>query len=114
MDSAHILLRSIVRAFYTAEYILIIDAVIIHSTLRDDDLAYVMGSQTKHTRKLCFKLQEDGLLHKQSRPELRQGANRATNRDYYYINLHQAIDNIKWRLRSMNRKAESLSIKLLL
>lgn len=104
MDLAHTLIRSVARAFYTAEHILILDAILLHSALRDDDLAFVMGSQTKHTRKLCYKLQEDGILHKESRPEIRQGANRATNRDYYFINLHAAIDSIKWRIASMQRK----------
>lgn len=104
MDLAHTLIRSVARAFYGAEHSLILDAILLHSALRDDDLAFVMGSQTKHTRKLCYKLQEEGILHKESRPEIRQGANRATNRDYYFINLHAAIDSIKWRIASMQRK----------
>lgn len=104
MDLAHTLIRSVARAFYTSEYILILDAIAQYSALRDDDLAHLLGSQTKHTRKLCFRLVEDGLLHKGSKAETRVGANRAVNRDYYYVNLHLAIDNIKWRLKSMQRK----------
>lgn len=106
MDQAQALLRSITRAFYGAEHILIMDAVLLHWALRDDDLAHLMGQQVKHLRRLCNKLREDGLLYVHSRPETREGANRPINRDYYWVDVHRAIDVVKFRVKSMVREVE--------
>jgi len=108
MDIASTLIRSVARAFYHADpaYIIIIDALIMHSTLRDDDLALLLGTQTKHLRKLCGRLREDGLISVHARAELREGAQRPFNRDYYFINFHKAIDVIKYRLKVMMRSIE--------
>lgn len=108
MDIASQLVRSVVRAFYPTEpaYIIIIDALIMHSALRDDDLALLLGTQTKFLRKLCSRLREDGLISVHSRAEMREGAQRPFNRDYYFINFHRAIDVIKYRLKVMTREIE--------
>lgn len=109
MDIASTLIRSVARAFYHADpaYIIIIDALIMHSTLRDDDLALLLGTQTKHLRKLCGRLREDGLISVHARAELREGSQRPFNRDYYFINFHKAIDVIKYRLKVMMRSVEA-------
>jgi transcription initiation factor TFIIE subunit alpha len=108
MDIASTLIRSVARAFYSVDpsYIIIIDALIVHSTLRDDDLAILLGTQTKHLRKLCGRLREDGLISVHSRAELREGAQRPFNRDYYFINYHRAIDAVKYRMKVMSNSIE--------
>lgn len=120
-DLAALLLRTTARAFYTTEHILIIDALILHSTLQDTDLSHLLGMQTKHLRKLCSKLREDGLLSVQSRAERRAdgtgsyyggapgagGKERLTHRDWYYLNFHRAIDSIKYRMYKLNRRIEA-------
>jgi transcription initiation factor TFIIE subunit alpha len=108
MDIASTLIRSIARAFYGVDpsYIIIIDALIVHSTLRDDDLAILLGTQTKHLRKLCGRLREDGIISVHSRAELREGAQRPFNRDYYFINYHRAIDVVKFRMKVMTNMIE--------
>jgi transcription initiation factor TFIIE subunit alpha len=82
MDTAQLLVRSVMRAFYDTRSILIIEALMMHSaygthmleqwitqsdadrlySLRDDDLAYLMGMNTKDIHKLCAKLKEDRFL----------------------------------------------------
>lgn len=106
MDLANTLIRSITRAFYKPEHQIIMDAVLMHSTLRDDDLALLMGQQTKHLRKECFKLREDGLLSVHSRDEIREGSNRPFKRDFYFVDTHRAIDVIKYRVKSIGRAIE--------
>ncbi|GAB7364350.1 hypothetical protein MBLNU230_g4893t1 [Neophaeotheca triangularis] len=120
-DLAALLLRTTARAFYSTEHILVIDALILHSTLQDSDLAHLLGMQTKHLRKLCGKLREDGLLSVQSRAERRAdgtgsyyggapgagGRERLTHRDWYYLNFHRAIDSIKFRIHKLNRRIEA-------
>lgn len=108
MDIASTLIRSVARAFYSVDpsYVIIIDALIVHSTLRDDDLAILLGTQTKHLRKLCGRLREDGIISVHSRAELREGAQRPFNRDYYFINYHRAIDVVKFRMKVMTDMIE--------
>ena len=106
MDLAQTLLRSTVRSFYPPEQIIIMDAVLLHSALRDDDLALLMGMQTKALRKSCSKLREDGLLSVHSRQETREGANRPFARDYYFVDTHRAIDVIKYRLKTMAKMVD--------
>lgn len=121
MDLAKHLLRTTVRAFYTTEHTLIIDALAIHSTLTDIDLAHVLGMQPKALRRLCGKLKEDGLISVQSRGEKKEGAPPASSasqpggfkerlfyRDWYYLNYHRAIDSLKYRLWRLSRHIESL------
>jgi len=119
------LLRIVARAFYPTEHVLVIEALIIHSTLSDADLAFVLGMQPKPLRKLCGRLKEDGLLSIQTRSERRTdgsggyhfgggggtsqfGKERLTNKDWYYLNFHRAIDSIKYRMHKLNKHVESL------
>ena len=123
-DLATLLLRTTVRAFYGTEHILVIDALILHSTLPDSDLAYTLSMQPKYLRKICGRLREDGLLSVQSRAERRtdgtqpfygsssqagqHGRERVTHKDWYYLNFHRAIDSIKYRMYRLNKHVESL------
>ncbi|KAF5213340.1 hypothetical protein E0198_000857 [Clavispora lusitaniae] len=50
------LLRFVARGFYSRPYILILDAVLIHSVLSEDDLIYLLGINRKELRSLCNKL----------------------------------------------------------
>ena len=119
-DLAHLLLRTVARAFYTAEHALVIDALITHGTLQDTDLAHVLGQQIKPLRKLCGRLKEDGMVSVQTRAERKTegsqsyypgghgqpGKERTTSRDWYYINLHRAIDSIKYHMYKLNKHVE--------
>lgn len=119
-DLATLLLRTVARAFYATEHILVIDALIRHSTLPDTDLAYVLSMQPKSLRKLCGRLKEDGLLSVQTRAERKTdgtqslyshgGSNipRVSHKDWYYLNFHRAIDSIKYRMYRLNKHVESL------
>ena len=107
MDLASTLLKSTVRSFYPPEQIVIMDAVLQHSALRDDDLALLLGMQVKALRKTCSKLREDGLISVHSRQETREGANRPFARDYYFVDTHRAIDVIKFRLKSMAKMVDA-------
>lgn len=121
-DLAIQLLRTTARAFYNTEHVLVVDALILHSTLSDTDLAYVLSMQTKSLRKICGRLKEDGLLSVQSRAERRTdgtqsfygssslgpGRERVSHKDWYYLNFHKAIDSIKYRMYKLNKQIESL------
>ncbi|KAI9749333.1 MAG: hypothetical protein M1815_002583 [Lichina confinis] len=108
MDLAKSLIRSVVRAFYETKHILIVDALLVHSALRDDDLAHLLGLQTKELRKLCAKLEEHRLLAVHNRQETREGMQRPISRTYYYIGFRQTIDAIKFRIYRVTKEVESL------
>ncbi|KAF2171703.1 hypothetical protein M409DRAFT_63317 [Zasmidium cellare ATCC 36951] len=117
------LIRTTVRTFYTVDQILVIDALVIHSTLSDTDLAAVLNMLPKTLRKHCGRLKEDGLLSIHTRAERRidqapsfhgnnpqTGKERLTNRDWYYLNYHRAIDSIKYRMHKLNKHIDSLGM----
>ena len=62
MDIAKALVKCVARAFYDTRHILVLDALMIHNALRDDELAKLLGLVTKEVHKLCGKLKEDRML----------------------------------------------------
>ncbi|TVY78107.1 Transcription initiation factor IIE subunit alpha [Lachnellula suecica] len=110
MDLAQMLVRSCVRAFYETKHILVIDALIIHSALRDDDMAYLMGMNTKELHKLCGRLKEDRFLAVHTRPEIKEGQQRPMNRIYYYIDYRATIDAIKWRVYLIDKQVQGNTV----
>ena len=61
-DSVRSLIRFVSRGFYTTPFVLILDAVLRHSVLSEDDLIHLLGIKRKELRSLCNKLVEDRLL----------------------------------------------------
>lgn len=107
MDSpaalAQTLIRKVARAFYNTSEILVVDALITHSALRDDDLAYLMKMNLKDLHRLCAGLRDARLLVVFTRPEMQEGKTRPINRTYYFIDYRQSIDAIKWRIYKIDK-----------
>ncbi|KAI6715266.1 hypothetical protein B2J93_3542 [Marssonina coronariae] len=110
MELAQSLVRSCVRSFYDTKHILVVDALIIHSALRDDDMAYLMGMNTKELHKLCGRLKEDRFLAVHTRQEHKEGQQRPMNRTYYYIDYRATIDAIKWRVYLLNKQVQGNTV----
>ncbi|KAL9598982.1 MAG: hypothetical protein Q9219_004165 [cf. Caloplaca sp. 3 TL-2023] len=126
MDLSKALIRSVVRAFYETRHVLVIDALMVHSTLSNEDLAHLLSMQPKDLRKLCAKLREDRLLavfvplpktsnvsmlligQSHSRQEIREGLQRPINRDYYYLDFHATIDAIKYRVLQVTTRVKQM------
>ncbi|KAJ3499140.1 hypothetical protein NLG97_g557 [Lecanicillium saksenae] len=106
MDLAVTLVKSVMRAFYNTREILVIDALILHEALRDDDLAYLMSTNPKDLHKICGKLREDRFLTVHTRPEYKEGNPRPSNRTWYYINYRHTIDAIKWRVYTIDKDVQ--------
>lgn len=94
------LIRFVARGFYSTPYVLIIDAILIHSVLSEDDLIHLLSIKRKELRSLCNKLVEDRLLvghiQKEENPQLR-----LITRTYYFIHVTEAVDAIKWKIHSI-------------
>ncbi|KAG6018546.1 hypothetical protein E4U40_000185 [Claviceps sp. LM458 group G5] len=110
MELAVNLIKSVMRAFYQTRDILVMDALILHQALRDDDLAYLMAINTKDLHKICGKLREDRFLTVHTRSELREGNPRPSNRTWYYINYRHTIDAIKWRVYTIDKEVQGAPV----
>ncbi|KAK4161848.1 transcription initiation factor TFIIE-like protein [Cladorrhinum sp. PSN259] len=106
---AQTLVRSVVRAFYTTNEILVVDALVTHSALRDDDLAYLMKMNLKDLHRLCAGLRDARFLVVFTRPEMQEGKTRPINRTYYYIDYQQTIDAIKWRIHKIDKDMQGIA-----
>ncbi|KXX78695.1 Transcription initiation factor IIE subunit alpha [Madurella mycetomatis] len=109
MEVAQTLVRAVMRAFYTTQEILVIEALVTHSVLRDDELAYLMKMNLKDLHKLCATLRDARFLTVHTRPEMQQGKTRPINRTYYYIDYRQTIDAIKWRVYKTDKDMQGIA-----
>ncbi|CDK29888.1 unnamed protein product [Kuraishia capsulata CBS 1993] len=94
------LIRFVSRAFYGKQYVLILDALLVHSVLSEDDLIFLLNIQRKNLRALCNKLVEDrfAVSHVQKEEGPQQ---RLITRTYFYIHHIEAIDAIKWKMHTI-------------
>ena len=80
---------------------LLICILFLSFRLHAEDLAFLLGMQQKDLRKLCARLREERLIASHTRAEIRDGATRPVNREYYYIPLHPVIDAIKFKVSKL-------------
>ncbi|KAK0495917.1 TFIIE alpha subunit-domain-containing protein [Armillaria luteobubalina] len=95
------------RAFYKAQYIIIMDQLSRHPVLKDDDLASRLGLQSKELNKIVAVLSNDKLVKVYRQNELREGAQRAVGKQYYYIDYEHFCNVVKWRIAKMHHKIDS-------
>lgn len=95
-DTVRSLLRFVARGFYDKAVVLIIDALIVHSVLSEEDLVYLLGMKPKEVRAQCYRLVDDRIILSHFQRE--ESQNRVFNRVYYYIHVTKAIDAIKWKV----------------
>lgn len=109
MDLAQSLVRTVVQSFYETKHVLVVEALIQHSALRDDDLAYLcgFGTQTKELHKVCASLRQDRLIVVHHRAELKLGSTRPIQKQYYFIPYRQMIDAIKYRTYEILKSVQS-------
>ncbi|KAI0031345.1 hypothetical protein K488DRAFT_52231 [Vararia minispora EC-137] len=103
------LAQRVVRAFYEPKYIIVIDQLVQHYALRDDQLAGRVGLQLKDLNKIMAVLEKDGLVqvyvHRQN--ELKDGAQRSIGKSYFYLDFKHFCDVVKWRVAEMRKIIDS-------
>ncbi|KAJ2901309.1 putative transcription initiation factor iie subunit alpha protein [Zalerion maritima] len=112
LSLAQELVRSVVRSFYETRHVLIVDALVMHSAIPDNDLCYLMSMNTKDLHKFCGRLREDRLIATHTRAEQREGQLRHNNRLYYYINYQQSVDAIKWRVYQLSKSVQKAPVPM--
>jgi transcription initiation factor TFIIE subunit alpha len=83
------------------------DQLARHPVLKDDDLAGRMGWQPKELNKVIAVLANDCLVKIYRQNELKEGAQRAVGKQYYYIDYAHFCNVVKWRIAKMRHKIDS-------
>ncbi|KKY23307.1 putative tfiie alpha subunit [Diplodia seriata] len=111
MEIAKVLVRTVTRVFYDTEQIIVIDALVNHGAISAADLSLVMdeGKNHKKVQKYAAKLREGGLVSVYVRSETREGAQKPTNKEYYYIDYRRAVDCTKYRIHMLDEKIKAIS-----
>ncbi|KAF2091136.1 hypothetical protein K490DRAFT_34729 [Saccharata proteae CBS 121410] len=108
MDVAKLLVRTVVRVFFDVEQVVVVDALVNHGAISASDLTIIFDDKTqKRLQKYVAKLREHGLVSVHSRSETREGAQKPTNREYYYIDYRHAVDAIKYKVHMVSERTKS-------
>ena len=103
------LVRVVARAFYRDEVVVVVDALVRDSYLRDDLLGPAMGLKTKQVRKVIVELQRDDLVcdelvsewvYNQEKPDKPI----QFNKRYWYIDYAHFVDVLRLRLKLMQKE----------
>lgn len=94
------LLKFVVRGFYGGSYILVLDAVLFHSVLAEEDLKQLLGINKTDLGPLVARLRSDGLLSMHKQREYPPNS-KSVERAYFYIKFPHAIDAIKWKVHQV-------------
>jgi len=106
-DILRLLVQHVSRGFYEPKYTIILDQLARHPVLKDDDLAGKMGWQPKELNKVIAVLANDCLVKIYRQNELKEGAQRAVGKQYYYIDYAHFCNVVKWRIAKMRHKIDS-------
>ncbi|GJE85312.1 TFIIE alpha subunit-domain-containing protein [Phanerochaete sordida] len=106
-ETLRLLVQHVLRAFYEPKYTVVMDQLVRHPVLKDDDLAGRMGLQLKELNKVMVVLENDRLIKVHRQNELKDGAQRSVGRQYYYIDYQQFCNVVKWRVAEMHRRIDS-------
>ncbi|KIJ36371.1 hypothetical protein M422DRAFT_782278 [Sphaerobolus stellatus SS14] len=101
------LVQQVLRAFYEPKHVIVMDQLVRHPVLKEDELAGRVGLQLKELSKITAKLQTDKLLKIYRQNELKEGATRAQARQYFYIDYQHFCNVVKWRTAEMRRIIDS-------
>lgn len=99
------LLRRVVYMFYPHQSIIIMEALLFHNVLFEDDLIKLCCMHKKVFRSFCNKLIEDKLIVAHTQKEETQPF-KLFSRTYYYIHNIEAIDSIKWKIHLIVKKVK--------
>ncbi|CCH62803.1 hypothetical protein TBLA_0I01440 [Henningerozyma blattae CBS 6284] len=94
------LLKFVVRGFYGGSFVLVLDAILFHSVLAEEDLKQLLGINKTDLGPLVARLRSDGLLSTHKQREYPPNS-KSVERVYFYIKYPHAIDAIKWKVHQV-------------
>ncbi|KAI0683872.1 TFIIE alpha subunit-domain-containing protein [Cytidiella melzeri] len=106
-EALRLLVQHVLRAFYEPKFTVVMDQLIRHTVIKDDDFAGRMGLALKELGKVMAVLENDKLVRVYRQNELKEGAQRSVGRQYYYIDYQHFCNVVKWRVAEMHRRIDS-------
>lgn len=111
-DAARTLLRVAVRTFFPqSKQIFLFDALLTYNALNVDEMVSLFPphmAQAKEVRALLNPLRTARMVSVGTKSELKLGATKSMQREYYYVNYHEAIDSLKYRMVKIAEKVADL------
>jgi len=99
------LVRYIVRGFYDTEHALIIDLLVHHPCIREEDLMDLLKFEQKQLRTVMNTLRNDKFVKVRMRMET-NAEGRTSKQNYYFINYSTFVNVVKYKLDHIRRKIE--------
>ncbi|GEM07381.1 transcription initiation factor TFIIE subunit alpha [Rhodotorula toruloides] len=107
LDTAKLLLQKVVRGFYGPRQAILVDQLVKKEVFPADELSKRLGMQVKDVTQIAHRLIEDQLVQIHRRSEMREnGAMKALQRGYYYLDYSRATDVIKWRMYKIQQTVD--------
>ena len=100
------LVRYILRGFYTIEHALVVDLMIHHPCIKEDDLIELLRLDRKFVRTLLNTLRTDKFVKTRMRVET-DADGKTTRHNYYFISYMTFVNVVKYKLDHMRRKIET-------
>lgn len=94
------LLKFVVRGFYGGSYILVMDAILFHSVLAEEDLKQLLNINKTELGPLIARLRGDRLISIHKQREYPPNS-KSVERIYFYIKYPHAVDGIKWKVHQV-------------
>ena len=108
-DDLKKLARIVVRGFYSREDILIIDMLVRHHCMREDDLANLLKFDKKLVRAKIAGLKKDKLVQEKQRMETRtDDPSKVEKMNCYFINYKLFVNVVKYKLNHMLKKVSGI------
>lgn len=99
------LFRTVTRAFYPYQCVVILDAIIYHSVVYEADLIKLCAFNKKQFSSFLAILLEDRLVVSYTQKE-EVTQRRLLTRTYYYIHYIEAVDSIKWKIHALVKRVK--------
>ncbi|KAG9304479.1 hypothetical protein G9A89_020043 [Geosiphon pyriformis] len=92
------LVKRVMRAFFQTQYIVVMDELIKHQTINDEELSKSIGLTVKEIHKICGTLKEQKMVKTFQRMEPKKAEQRPVPKTYYFIDWLQLVNGVKWKI----------------
>lgn len=100
------LVRYVIRGFYEIEHATVMDILIHHPCVKEDDLLEVLKFERKQLRAVINTLKNDKFIKARMRVET-DSDGKMTRHNYYFINYSVFVNIVKYKLDHIRKKIET-------
>ncbi|ELT98422.1 hypothetical protein CAPTEDRAFT_176545 [Capitella teleta] len=105
-DGLKRLVRYIVRGFYSVEHAILLDFLVHHPCVKEDDLLDLLLFERKQLRALVNTLKAERFIKSRMKMETDQEG-RISRHNYFFINYGTFVNVVKYKMDHMRRKIET-------